>query len=68
MVKHEIMAMPSQLKASARFEFAEKIMQTMDKPDAEIDRVWAEAALRRARTCDKGWMKTLPFDEVFGNE
>lgn len=54
MAKHEIMAIPSQLKASERFEFAEKIMQTMDKQDAEIDRVWAEEALRRARKCDEG--------------
>lgn len=68
MGKHEIIDMALQLKAAARFEVAEKIMQSLDKPDAEIDQVWAEEALHRARACDEGRMKTLSFDEVFGDK
>jgi len=41
-------------------------MQSLDKPDHEIESIWDEEALHRARTCDQGRMETLPFDEVFG--
>ena len=37
----------------------------LDEPDAEIDLVWAEEALRIARACDEGRMKTVSFEEVF---
>lgn len=68
MGKHEIIDMALQLKAEERYEVVEKIMQSLDKPDADIDRVWAEEALHRVRACDEGRMKTVPFEEVFGNK
>ena len=66
MGKHEIIDMALQLKAEERYEVAEKILQSLDKPDAEIDRVWAQEALHRARSCDEGLMKTVSSEEVFG--
>ena len=68
MGKHEIIDMALQLKAAERYEVAEKIMQSLDKSDPEIDKVRAEEALHRARACDDGRMKTLSFDEVFGGK
>ena len=68
MGKHEIIDMALQLKAEERYEVAEKILQSLDKPDAEIDRVWAEEALHRARACDEGRMKTVSFKDVFGDK
>jgi len=68
MGKHEIIDMTLRLKAEERYEVVEKILQTPDKPDAEIDRVWAEEALHRARACDEGLMKTVSFEEVFGEK
>lgn len=65
MGKNEIIDMALQLKAAERYEVAEKIMQSLDKPDPEIEQAWAEEALRRAQACDAGRMKTIPFDEVF---
>lgn len=65
MGKHEIIDMALQLKAEERYEIAERILQSLDKPDAEIDRVWAEEAMHRARACDEGRMKTVSFEEVF---
>lgn len=62
----EIIDLALHLKAAERYEVAERIMQSLDKPDAEMERIWAEEALHRARACDDGRMKTLPFDEVFG--
>ena len=68
MSKDEIIDMALQLKAAERYEIAEKIMRSLDKPDAEIDRIWAEEALHRARACDEGRMRTVPFEEVFGDK
>jgi len=68
MGKQEIIEMVLQLKAVERYEVAEQIMQSLDKPDAEIDRVWAEEALHRGRACDAGRMKLHSFDEVFGDK
>ena len=68
MGKNEIIDMALQLKAAERYEVAERIMQSLDKPDTEIDLVWAEESLHRARACDEGRMKTLPFEKVFGDE
>lgn len=65
MGKHEIIDLALQLKAAERYEIVEKIMQSLDKSDSEIDKVWAEEALHRARACDEGRMKTLSFEEVF---
>ena len=64
----EIKDMALQLKAAERYEVVEKIMQSLDKSDPEIDRVWAEEALHRAQACDAGRMKILSFEEVFGNK
>ena len=38
MGKREIIDMALQLKAEERYEVVEKIMQSLDKPDADIDR------------------------------
>ncbi|MEI7538092.1 MAG: addiction module protein [Comamonadaceae bacterium] len=67
MGKSEIIDLALHLKAAERYEVAERIMQSLDMPDAEIDRIWAEEAVRRAQACDEGRMKTLPFAAVFGN-
>lgn len=68
MGKREIIDMALQLKAAERYEVAEKIMQSLDKSDTEIDRIWAEEALHRVRACDEGRMKTLSAEEVFGEK
>jgi len=68
MGKQEIIEMVLQLKAVERNEVAEQIMQSLDKSDAEIDRIWAEEALHRAQACDEGRMKLHSFDEVFGDK
>ena len=65
MGKQEIITLALQLKAAERYEIAEQILQSLDKSDPEIDREWAEEALHRAKECDAGRMKTIPFNEVF---
>lgn len=68
MGKIEIIDMALQLKASERYEVVEKLMQSLDKADAEIDGIWADEALHRVQACDAGRMKTRSFEEVFGGK
>ena len=65
MGKLEIIESALRLKMAERYDVVEKIMQSLDQSDAEIDLVWAEEAMHRARACDEGRMKTLSFEEVF---
>ena len=68
MGKQEIINMVLQLKAAERYEVAEQIMQSLDKSDAEIDRMWAEEATHRARACDEGRMPLHSYEEIFGGK
>jgi putative addiction module component (TIGR02574 family) len=68
MGKAEIIDVALQLKASERYEIVEKIMQSLDKSDPEVDYVWAEETLHRAQACDDGRMKTISFEAVFGDK
>ena len=64
MQTHEIIEEALKLKADERSEIVDQLLQSLDKPDADIDRVWGEEALRRVRALDEGRMKTYALDEV----
>jgi hypothetical protein len=46
-------------------EIADQLMQRLDKPDPEIDRIWGEEAVRRLASVDAGRSQTYSADEVF---
>lgn len=56
------------LKSSDRYLVLEILQQSLDKPDQEIDTIWAEEAVRRVKACDEGRMKLHGFEEVFGKD
>lgn len=64
MQTHEIIEEALKLKADERSEIVDQLLQSLDKPDADIDRVWGEEAVRRSRALDEGRMKTYALDEV----
>lgn len=66
MQTNEIVQQALRLPATARFEIVDQLMQSLDKPDPEIDRLWGEEALRRLASFDAGHSKTYSMDEVFG--
>ena len=63
---NEIIQEALRLPATARFEIVDQLMQSLDKPDAEIDRIWGEEAVRRLASFDAGHAKTYSADEVLG--
>ncbi len=65
---NEIIQEALRLPAAARFEIVDQLMQSLDKPDPEIDRLWGEEAVRRLARFDAGHSKTHSIDEVFGKD
>lgn len=49
-------------------EIADQLMQRLDKPDPEIDRIWGEEAVRRLTSVDARRSRTFSADEVFGQD
>lgn len=65
---NEIIQEALRLPATARFEIVDQLMQSLDKPDPEIDRIWGEEAVRRIAHIDAGHGQTFSADEVFGQD
>lgn len=64
MQTQEIIMEALKLKANERSEIVDRLLESLDKPDADIDRVWGEEAVRRARALDRGHSKTYALDEI----
>jgi putative addiction module component (TIGR02574 family) len=64
MEAREIIDIAMKLKASGRFEVAEVLFQSLDKPDPEVERTWGQEALRRLRAYDQGRLATVSLDEA----
>ncbi|MDI6792508.1 MAG: addiction module protein [bacterium] len=52
------------LKAQERLHLVELLLYSLDKPDPEIDKVWATEAERRIDALQAGNLKTTPYSEV----
>ena len=64
----EIVEMALKLKASERFEIIDKLTQSLDQPDPEIERVWGEEAVRRLRAYDAGALGTVSLEKALADE
>ena len=65
---NEIVQEALRLPATARFEIVDQLMQSLDKPDPEIERIWGEEAVRRLAAVDAGRSQTFAADEVLGQD
>ncbi len=65
---NEIIQEALRLPATARFEIVAQLMQSRDKPDPEIERIWGDEAVRRLAALDAGRGQTYAVDEVFGQD
>ena len=64
----EVLALP----VGDRARLAESVLASLDEDEAgaeitsaDVERAWAEEAVRRAAEIDAGTVKTIPADEVF---
>ena len=62
----EIIDMALKLKPHERLQVVDKIQQSFDQSDPEIDRLWGEEALRRLAAHRRGELAAVPMEAVFG--
>lgn len=54
------------LKATERLQLVDVLLRSLDEPDPEIDRIWAEEAERRLLAYDEGRLAVVPIEEALG--
>ena|ERR1035437_7989371 len=64
----EIIDLTLKLRPHERLQVIDKIHESFDRPDPEIERLWGEEAVRRLANFDAGHSKTFSSDEVFGKD
>ena len=52
------------LKPSQKAELIDKLLSILDKPDREIDELWAKEAEDRIDAYDRGKIKAVPLEKV----
>lgn len=71
--KNEVMIMDSKeileqvlkLKPEEKYALLEDIINSLDKPDKELDEIWAEEAECRLVAYRKGSLEGVPMEDVF---
>ena len=54
-----------ELTASERSDVIEKLLASLDRPDASIDAIWGKEADARIEAYEKGEIEVVPVREVF---
>ncbi len=66
MSAQEIIDMVLKLKPHERLQVVDKIQQSFDQSDPEIDRLWGQEAVRRLEAHRRGELDAVPMEAVFG--
>ena len=54
------------LKPSEKAELIDKLLSTLDKPDRDVDELWAREVEDRIDAYDEGKIRSVSLDEVLG--
>ncbi|HBI23568.1 MAG TPA: addiction module protein [Nitrospiraceae bacterium] len=63
-ISDELATKIKSLSDSEKIELVDSILILLDKPDPEIDRVWADEARKRWKAYRTGRLETVPYDQV----
>lgn len=63
-ISDELAAKIKSLPDSEKIELVDSILRQLDKPDPEIDRIWANEARKRWQAYKEGKLKTVTYDHV----
>ncbi|GKT10531.1 hypothetical protein DSTSK_38360 [Desulforhabdus sp. TSK] len=63
--KDDLISEAISLPVEIRIELVEKLLQSLNSSQTEIDELWAIEAERRVAQIETGDVKTVPGDEVF---
>ena len=47
-----------------KIELVDSILMQLDRPDPEIDRIWADEARKRWQAYKRGKLETAPYEEI----
>ena len=47
-----------------KIELVDSILTQLDKPDPELDRIWADEARKRWQAYKAGKLETVPYEQV----
>jgi putative addiction module component (TIGR02574 family) len=61
----EILKEALKLKPQDRYTIVDGLLRSLDKPDAEIDAIWAEEAEKRLRAYRAGELSGVLMEDVF---
>jgi len=53
------------LKPAEKSIVIEALMKSLDVPDPEIEKIWAEEAEKRLKAYKAGKLKTISFEDMF---
>jgi putative addiction module component (TIGR02574 family) len=64
----EILEKALRLPPEERFVIVEGLLRSLDVPDPDLDRIWADEAERRLEAYRNGKLSAIQIEEVFGNK
>lgn len=62
---NEILEQALELKVNERSKLVDELLKSLDKPDEEIDEIWAEEADKRLEAYRRGELKAVPMENIF---
>ncbi len=68
MISRELLESALKLEPTERFALVDEILQSLDKPDPEVDRQWIEEAERRLAAHRSGAVKGVSAEDVLGQD
>ncbi len=63
-INHELARKIQSLSDTEKLDLVDSILMQLDRPDPEIDRIWAEEARKRWQAYKSGSLETVSYDEV----
>ena len=53
------------LKPQERYLIIENLVQSLNQPNSEIDKLWIEESMKRVQAIKDGTLKTVSYEDVF---
>ena len=64
---NEIINEALSLKPQDRYMIIENLVQSLNQPNSEIDKLWIKESTKRVQAIKNGTLKTLSYEDVFAS-
>ncbi|MFK8011985.1 MAG: addiction module protein [Marinicellaceae bacterium] len=55
------------LKPQERYLLIENLIQSLNEPNMEVDKIWIEESQKRLKAYQQGKLKSVSYEQVFGS-